>query len=455
MIHKIKTKAILDIPRYGAAGDADGWVTYEPQIVSARWERNDHRKGDRLSITIAHRDGGVDPRLIKNARILFYLWDDNQEDFDSTKHLRFAGICDEAERALDGDDRHVTMTFHDYTVLFSETPQYPQQGIPEWSDTLDTAWKKICDHTGWFNVETGQIESSVTALRDRLVLRLSRPVTMIGEMTADRFHKLSKPAFAGAKSSWDVWQSIVGALGLVSYIDKDRCIVTEPHVLYDESKALQFLYGHNVLAWKETASTKAAMSTGVIMYAFNSSTGKMLEAAYPPPGDPRVKMRTQKKRAKGVNLESPEALNQVSTHYERFAAPSGVIDQAVLGYIARATWEERSRQEISGSLRTAETTLFTGDGVSRASIFDLGAGSPIRVGFDDESYETLSAMSDAERMRHLVERAGYTPDVAKLVLQNMASEELKPVFHVTTMRAKVEPNLFEVELEYHNRIRVS
>ena len=425
--------------------------------MSAKWTRNDHLQADALTLGLGWSSAsGTDPRLLKNAIVSYWLHDAVSEPiFDAAKHLRFLGIATEVERAFGEDGASVTITAHDYTSLFvTGARHFPSDGVPDWTDTLRSAWERICDHVGFFDVEQGEIVSSVKALRDRLVFRVADPSIIgqpIGRAVAPRFLAMSKPQFGAACDGWHVWQSLVGMLGLMSYIDKDQCIVTDTTTYYDDAHAAKLLYGKNLLSLSQRLDATRA-SKGIILRSFDPLAGRIIEGAYPPPGDPRIKLKRAKAgRGSGATAAPADLNNAPSSDYDTFDY-FAVSDQQTLEIRAREAYEERSRQELEGRLTTGEMLL---DG---ASVLDLHSGSAIQVdpGFNVDPMSIGGpALENLDRDALITSLIGngYGPDMAGTVADlAIASRKLKPVFHVKTMTVDFGPERFEIDISFHNVI---
>lgn len=457
--HKIQARLQLDVPPFG--NRTGEFVVLHPHVIDAKWTKNNHLVADELTVTIGWKEGGVDPRAIKNARCGFWLWDSATEYFDEDKHLRFTGICKKASRRLGENGWVVDLTFHDYTTLFIHNKPLKTSGMPEWSDTLQQIWERICDNTGWQDPANGQIVSSVSALRNNLIIKVpAYAEKTLGSLISDRFHAISKPQPKSRSSSWDVWQWCITALGLLSYIDRDTCVVTDTTEHYQSEQAARAIYGQNIHSLEESVDTDIT-SKGILLKSFDHLTGKVLEAFYPLPGDERLVTR---RSAVGKKSEGGETVtaNEVSGDYEEFFRHD-ITDQTALDRAAEQAYEERSRQEMEGSFKTAEVTLEDADGVI-IDIFDLRAGDAVRVETEPGLRDTLEAIKgtstwgdgSAVQIAYLVNNLGYDDDVAELIVRNIKVDELRsPVFHIKDMTVDYGPDKFEVEIKFHNLIVIS
>lgn len=469
MLYKPRALLQIDALKVGSRTES---VVLSPRVIDAKWTKNNHLVADELTVTIGWREGGVDPRFLKNARGAFWFWDANYEDFDRTKHLRFTGIAKKVARRLGEGDWVVDITFHDYTTLFINNKPLKTVGMPEWSDTLQVIWEKICDNTGWQDPATGKILSSVEALKPNLIFkRADLAGRSLGEIVNERFRRIGKPTPKRGASSWDVWQWCICALGLVSYIEKDTCVVTDTVEHYGKSNAARAVYGHNIHTFEEDTDTDIT-TKGILLKSLDPLTGRTLEAFYPLPGDARLKARRAavgKKSEEGATVTA----NEQSADYEEYNR-FDITNQQALERAAQEAYEERSRQELIGSFKTAEMRLWTtaaspteelsdidrtgSSGVGVVDICDLTAGDAISVELEPSlNREKLQSLAgEEERVRYLVDVCDYDEDVARLIAKNFDADEFKSqLFHVRTLELDFGPDRCEFEVKFHNLVFVN
>lgn len=450
MTYKVHNLLELDVP--SRFGSRTNFTQIYPRVITSKWIKNNHLEADELTVTIGWKEGGLDPRLIKNARGAFWIWDSARTDFDRAKHLKFTGIAKKITRKIEENGWVVEITFHDYTTLFINNKPLKTDGLPYYTDTLQKIWERICDNTGWQDPANGKILSNVSALRDSLVFaREDIRTRTLGEMTNKRFLKIARPSPKHGASSWDVWQWVIGSLGLISYIDKDQCVITDTTEHYAKANAARAIYGENIHTLEESVDTDIT-SKGILLKSLDPLTGRILEAFYPPPGDERIKTKrsaVSKKSEEGAIITA----NEVSGQYEEYNRWD-VTDQKALDNCAQQAYEERSRQEIEGSFKTAEMTLFTNDG-DQVEILDLRAGEALAIATDPGLRDTLRGLvgGEEEQIRYLVEHCDYDEDVALLIARNLDVDELNsPIFHIKSIELDHGPDNYEVEVKFHNLI---
>jgi len=197
-VYRPRMAAELSVPIFGARADkiaqnaTDSCITIPVRVNKASLLRNDHNLADELSISAEWNDVGIDPRMLSSAAVKFWLGDaaDGGPWQPTDADLRFAGVLRSVERVASEDDgMTVSLAFQDFTALFIEAKHYPPNALPSLSMTLSEAWELICDNTGPLNAD-GEVVSTVTALRDRLVFRGDAADLVIGSAVAPRFRKL-------------------------------------------------------------------------------------------------------------------------------------------------------------------------------------------------------------------------------------------------------------------------
>lgn len=461
MLYKPRHWISIEIPK-NTVDRTTETVIIEPLIIESTWTRNNHLDPDELKITIDGRDGGLDIRTLRNARCVFSLWDEASHPRSEPLPIRFTGILTKPERALDEHGGYkVTLTFKDWTTLFVEKRDYAASGVPEWTDTLRTAWAKICDHTGYWDptnldpkTGTPKIASSVEALRNQLVFAdPSLESVTIGAMVPERFRAISRPTPPKNAPAWVVWQWIVTSLGLVSYIDRDVVHVKRVTDHYAPGSEPAFIFGHNVLSLTESGDSKIP-SKGILLRSFDPLRGALLESAYPPAGDPRVKHPRVKAKLAAAGRATVNTAPDAFNDYVPYNFPH-VSDQAALDAAAQAAWEQQRRQELAGKLTTREMITTDEHGNRVSDILDLEPGDSIRVDMDPETRAHYRSLGDeSQRVAYLIDR-GYRPDVARVISMNASeSEAFEPVYHVEAMQVRLTPDGFDAEIAYHNKIQI-
>lgn len=456
--YRPRCAALLRVPLMGSAHDARAQakgtdlVEFPIRVRRAWWEANDHQKADTLKLTAEWRDVGIDPRFLTSAIVEFYLGhaSDAGDWTPSRDTLRFVGVLQRALRtAREGEGFTVDLEFVDYTTFFLKA-KLPQDGIPDYAQTLAEAWRRICDHTGYADPsDPKRILPSVAQLRERLFplgALAERWPPPLGRAASPRFARLAaKIPVKPEADAWAVWQQAVGMCGLISFIRQDACYVTLPQDYFTDRNPPRLVWGRNILSMQESRSAELA-GKGVAITSYDPVTMTTLEAFYPPRGDPRA---AQKRVGASGGIPSEK--------YDFFPY-AGVTDRKALEALAYRVWEERSRQELEGQLTTAEMVADTVSGES-FDLLRLGAGDALRVEFAEGEKEQLAALaSEDQRVRYLVDR-GYSAGVATLMAKNaVRASRLAPEFCVRRVTVDFQTDgtsgAFELQIHYANRLRI-
>jgi hypothetical protein len=441
--------ATLTVPFLGTRSQrigqsrSSGEITLPLRPLQIDLERNDHNTADALTMTVDWTDAGADPRVLDDGVLSLYVGQANDLGHwtPSGNDLRFVGMLKENDgtRQIDTAGR-ITLSAVDYTTLFLNAKPFGSSGIPDYSQTLQEAWARICSQT-----------PGAEALASSIVL-LEVPASLkLGDAVSERFARLGQVPTKPDTDAWAVWQQCVGMLGLISYMQLDTCVVTTSTAYYTENDPPVMVWGTNLLRWNENRNSAEARK-GIGLTSFDPLTGTTLEAFYPPVGDERVNHKAARARGR----RAAAAVRQ-SEDREYLSFP-GITNLEALTDIARRVWEERRRQELVGTIETAEMETET---TNRRTfdLLNLGSGEALKVQVDPESRQLLASLGTREKQwRHLVDR-GYSKDAADLIVLNYAEfAQLEPVYHTKNVRISmsVEPDggSFRISVDYCNRIQV-
>ncbi|HEU4729976.1 MAG TPA: hypothetical protein VFT22_18895 [Kofleriaceae bacterium] len=419
-------------------------VTFVVQPRKITLIQNDHNHADEAHVTVDWRDAGTDPRLLRNAAGVLYLANaDERGNWEPTEaNARFAGILTRASRRVGrGEAMTVDLEFLDYTTLFLEAKPFGTKGVPDYSQRLDDAWKRVVSQTPGAGV-----------LADRLVLQGLTDFPLLGKAVSKRFAGLAKVPVKNTRTdAWAVWQQCVGMLGLISYIRVDQCVVTTTQSYYTSQDPPRLIWGKNILAMTE--SRNPYFGKGVGLASFDPLTGRSVEAFWPPFGDARIRKKVvaAKRKVSAASVRQGE-----DREYFTWASAT---DVSALTEIAKRVYEERGKQEMEGTITTAEMFTDTLSGKS-FDLLTLKSGDNVRIEFDQRDKELLQQLpTERERVEYLKKR-GYSEDVATLMARNMSDFALlDPTFYVkrvvTSLEVDKEGGSYETEINYVNRILVS
>jgi len=454
--YRPRMAARLSVPVWGSSQerieqeDGSGLVEFNVRVRRSEISRNDHNHADSSEVTVDWLDAGVDPRLLSNAIVEVYIgnadesgqWDMPRED------RRFIGIATDVERESDESNRSVRIQALDFTALFIESKPYPEEGVPNYGMTLEDAWKLICQHAGGKDT-SGQWFKSAEFLADKLTPRgVDSWPPSFSKVAPPRLKtalaKTPIPIKKGA-DAWAIWQQCCGMFGLISWIYQDSVIVTTATNYYTRSNPPRFVWGKNILSLRERRNCSLS-GKKVALVSYDPLTGELVQVWYPPRGEEGKKKGKASKRGGKAD------------DYDVFEY-NGITDEAALQSICQRVYEERSRQELEGTIVTSEMFIDGLDGRS-ADLLKLGSGQDVRIEVEQETMDGLKGIdSIADRVAYL-EARGYRRTMAQLLAKNQeALSLLSAVFHTRGVRTTLETDekggSFEIEIQYCNRIQVT
>ncbi len=435
---------------------------YKMSLVS-----NNYLQADECNFTCPYDEAGIDPRFLRSAEVYAYVYDEGKFEGDylqDYRNCRFVGIVRSVDRQFSestGKVLHVRAL--DYTTLFLEATSFPSDGIPPFTDTIQEAWDRICDNTGYWDMDQNELVSSVQNLKgDHLVglgVDLSR---RLGDAVPSRVAASGILQGNHAADAWAVWQNVVGSLGLISYIRNDRCIVTTATDYYTADDPPRFVWGQNILDFTESRDLGTLSNKHVAVRSYDPLGGKTLESLFPDPSSP-LALRKKKLGASASRKASKTPRTLHTQDYEAFDLPFAVADQKTLDAIAERIWQERTRQELKGSLKTLEMSVATVQGASLFDLTTLAAGDQIQVEIERDALDQIQGLATvSERTLALLAR-GYQEQVAFFVAKNLdAVTSLLPQFLVHSCTIDIDAagsaaqeGTYSMSIEYVNRLDVS
>ena len=467
-----RASAILCVPNVGTASERvqqeklDDVTKLHVLVHRVRLESNNHNEADVCEISFGYDDGGIDPRFLSSAEVYTHLGDGDAKGYftPSADNLRFVGIAVDVRRSFDpAVGKIVTVRAHDYTTLFLNAKQYPPSGIPKLSMTLGDAWNLVCDSTGYYDLDAGEVVSTVQRLKtngkndasDRLFFTPDAEKardTQLGAAVSSRIAKLGVLQVKHGANAWDVWQTACGSLGLISFIRNDRCIVTTATDYFTADDPPVFICGSNISKLEEVRDAQAFSKKNICIQSLNPLTMKTIEAFWPP-----LSLVKKSKKVAASALAGPVSVR--AQDYETFMCPMPITDQDALTAFAERVWLERGRLELSGHLETGEMFVDTLNDAS-FDLLKLQSGDRVRVEIDRDALTVIQRLSDIGQRTRALQARGYSSDMATFIAKNLdAITKMTPEFQVhsveTTLDTASAPGSYEMTVRYVNRIDVS
>jgi hypothetical protein len=472
-----------------------GPVSFRMRVMKATLVVNNHNAADELKVTCSWRDAGTDPRLLRNALARLYIGNANSagewdEENPPATDCRFIGLLTRAKRtAIHGEAMTVDLEFLDFTTLFIEAKPFGAKGIPHFSMRLDEAWRCVCSQTPGAE----KLADGLTGigLAERWP---DGEWPLLKTAVSARFAKLGKVPTKPKCNAWEVWMQCVGMMGLISYIRQDECIVTTATHYFTSENPPRLIWGRNILRMSEARNPQA--TRGVGLASFDPLTATTIEAVWPPVGDIRIRKKIivpHPRRSTGMLSANTHANAHRHKTTPASADPArirqnedrdwfqyaSVHDPDALLECAKSVWEQRSRQEVEGTIVTAEMVVDRYDGSLTGrtmdadlyddsgklkdenktfELMDLQAGDNVRIEIDQEDKSALLAQGDWNGALHYLIDRGYAASVAAIMASNMVDFALlDPIFYVKRVQTTLDlqgDGHFEVEVTYLNRILI-
>lgn len=401
--------------------------TLDLRPLKARLRSNSWREADSLDLTVSFDEAGIDPRYLRSGEVLFWL-DDGGDAFERTNdNLRFIGIVRNVAREFSETSKIVTLEVIDYTTLFLEMTNFPQQFIPLFSDTLRQAYHKICLGTGHINFSNNTIKSS---LCDPDTNQPIIPLVALGQVNLDQpisstvdSRIASGPILNRANAdSWYTWTYICSQLGLITYIRGSVCIVSAATDYYTSSAPPLMIYGLNVKTLTERRDLGQVSGRNLCVRSYDGVNGTMLESFFPP-NNSSLAVNLRKKK---IILPSAKKASKaiLPEDYELIDLQIPVTDQALLDELTETLWHERVRAEMSGTLVTTEMSCFTTAGAF--DLLTLQAGDNITVQLETDALDNIQSLSGDAPKRAALAARGYTDEMATYIVANLSSLSSMP-----------------------------
>ncbi|HEX2879115.1 MAG TPA: hypothetical protein VHO25_06225, partial [Polyangiaceae bacterium] len=127
------------------------------KVIGIDHGRNDHNQADDVTLELDWLSVGLDPRLIRNANVIVYYgnaredgtWEiSNSGGRTGHGNCRFVGTVSKPRRhSAEGSPQTLTLEAIDYTDYFLRAKPFGTNGIPDYSQTLDDAFRRVVSQT--------------------------------------------------------------------------------------------------------------------------------------------------------------------------------------------------------------------------------------------------------------------------------------------------------------------
>jgi hypothetical protein len=364
-------------------------------------ERNHHREADTFKATLDWLDFPIDPRTARSIRVVVWMGDVGSPEaeltLESERFQAFVGYVDEPETSLEDGGETVHLGGRDYTCLF-----------------LDHVWSgRSINITVPLQQVVSDIIGEVPGAQGIFVefadgSELVRVSEALGK---------TKYTPQAKDDAWTVLVEICGFVGLIPVIDLDRLVIRTPRQV--EQRSMVAMYGRDLSRLVFRRKFNEVRTQQVVVRCWDAQNAVSRLAKYPP-----TPIITRKKVGANGKVTT-ETAPQISWYVQ------GAFSEAQLSEIAQAIYEDVARDQVDGTLETAEMRDANG-----TELWLLANGDRVDVRLGAGDYASILAMSDSEALASLTSGPrGMKPDVAKaLIAAQRRAEKLATLFYVRRAR---------------------
>jgi len=403
-VYHVPRALVLLQPALAAPGQAEARreidVTAIP--VDVEWTRNDINEADEASITLDWADLPLDPRALRDCRVVIYCADVGSPDrtlaISDRSAVRFIGFVDEAEVDFGGDSERVLLRARDYTGRLIDA-KLPIKGLHGRSGASKVRASKIPEGSLRADRPLSEIIKQVLAVVPPYV-GAEIEVEDDRSVASVTGKKLWTPP-AGV-SCWDAIVGLSKELGQTPRWELGRLVVGAPRSVR-ASEARIVVYGDQVERMTLKRSLNPVAVKRIVFRALDTGSRRVVEGVWPPPGDDRGEVA--------------------------YTLPAGPWSSDTLKARARQVFTTWERRQVSGSLETAAMS-----DLDDAGLVGLASGDPIYLRARSTDRARVLGKSRGELAAYLRDR-GMAPTTANALAQAWSSsEDLATLFY--TIRAR-------------------
>jgi hypothetical protein len=375
--------AVLD----GRGGPDTEPLMLEVQPQEASVSLNGYHDADTWAIQFDARSLPFDPELIRSAAVVVYMFAaetvDDDREWAVPEFEMIRGLLDEDKLSISNDGKTVSLSGRDYTGILLDTEWDPRNRIPS-GKPLDTTVQAIAD------------AAAPKGTRQRFQVAyesIGNPVPPIVG-AAHRSTKKKGLWVKPGKSYWDVIYEMVLHHGLITFVEGERIVITDPRTQTAVSAAAapRVAWGRNLSSLEVTRKFAKERVPQIQLTAYDASSRKQISVTYP---------ANPKAVTTGIGTKKNEVMF--------LPGPGSVQDRATLLRYAQVRYDNMARAEAVYRFETLALEALDGEDLLR-----LKAGSPVRIGFDPFNQEEMRTLSVAQRIEHM-RALGYSPKLSAFV----------------------------------------
>jgi hypothetical protein len=444
--------------RWEDFGDKDAKLleVYKLDVIPKRVSVNinDYTTADTFELEIDYKSFPFDPRAIRSCGVSIFIEDmgklygqDNalrqiRPSSDLTNgNVIFQGFADEESINFDDDKRVVKLEGRDFTGILIDAKYLAGTPI-DMGQPLD--------------VLVGSLLAALPATKDLKVdNRTGKTLPTLKQFYPGFGAPLAGQRNVGRDDTyWEIIQDLAAHAGVIVYVEIDKLVISTPRVLYDKSRAKQFIYGSNLKTVEFKRKLGRHKGFNVIVRCLDTSTKQVLQAKIPEEGtdawakDSGIPNKQVIVPVVGVNAQ-PQANQNQPAPYMAFRV-TGINDKPQLVEVGQKIFEELSRQQVEGSFETHEMEVMD----KKGECFDLTKlriGVPVAVEIDSTDLYNISRFGKVDQRRQFLIARGYPAAFADTFAKVMGG--YTPVFYTKAAAFTLDSeNGFKLKVDFLNFI---
>jgi hypothetical protein len=232
--------------------------------------------------------------------------------------------------------------------------------------------------------------------------------------------------------------------------------VTKPNALYEKADSKQFVYGHNVTSMEmkrkigrmkdinlKLVSMNPRLSTPVIeCYIPREATPDFKRRLKLPDGDIMI----ERINPEGDKEKEPEPAPFISFNIPRAPSKNRLIE------IGESIFEEMSRQQIEGKIKTGEMLVRDRNGLE-FDLTKLRIGTPIELRIDNSDLVGMRDVDAEDDRRNYLIKRGYAPEVAAYLAKAFTGFE-SPFYTKAVEMSMSADDGFSLSIDFINFIEL-
>lgn len=417
---------------------------------------NDYKEADKFEASIDYSAFPFDPRCMRAIGVQICMEDVKRLYDQANKNVTitpspdntvFTGFADSNRMTFDDSTRTVTIEGRDFTSLFTDQKRIVPTPVPL-SNKIDAVIQALID-------EQGEATEQIVVEN-----RTGSELPVLSALAPDFNPFSGQKNMKKNQKYWDLMMNILGKVGLIGFIELDRFVITKPQNIYEKKQMKQFIWGKSLKDLEFTRRVGRMKNFNVLVRTLNTSKkpAEIIEAKIPLEAvDPDfIKQHGNTEQAKieldkdGKKVEPPKPAD----YYTFFV--KDVLDKNTLIGIGENVYDEISRQQIEGSLKTFEMEIpeeKDGLSVQMVKFNTIRNGTAIRIYLDQSELAAINSdSSKAEKIRFLVNR-GYPRKLAQSFASSL--ERINTAFYTQSVTFHLDSDSgFEMDLNFINFIDI-